>query len=98
MIASEMAPLAKVGGLADVVGALSAALVREKHDVRVILPRYASIDTTRHKVIDGQGDQTVEIEAGKGARVIVHLVESEEHFGRPGIYNDPRDGDRKSVV
>lgn len=43
MLASEAAPLAKVGGLADVVGALSAALRELGHDVMVGLPRYRGI-------------------------------------------------------
>ncbi|HYM79917.1 MAG TPA: glycogen/starch synthase [Candidatus Limnocylindria bacterium] len=41
--ASEMAPLAKVGGLADVVGALAAEQARRGHRVTVVLPRYASL-------------------------------------------------------
>jgi starch synthase len=40
MVASEMAPWAKTGGLADVVGALPLALDRLGHDVTVVLPRY----------------------------------------------------------
>ena len=95
MIASEMAPLAKVGGLADVVGALPHALARLGHEVRVVLPRYQSIDATRHKIVKGPGGapMTEIVSGGKGAtRVPVHLIESPLHFGRPGIYNDPKDG------
>ena len=39
-IASEAAPLAKTGGLADVAGALPLALSRLGHKVSVILPYY----------------------------------------------------------
>lgn len=43
MVASEFAPLAKVGGLADVVGGLSNELARQGHQVDVIIPRYKSL-------------------------------------------------------
>ncbi len=44
LLASEAAPLAKTGGLADVVAALAKYLHGTGHDVRVFLPAYASID------------------------------------------------------
>src|SRR4051812_7091487 len=40
MVASEAAPFAKTGGLADVVGALPAALAARGEDVAVVLPAY----------------------------------------------------------
>ncbi len=43
---SEVAPLAKTGGLADVSSALAAYLHRRGHDVRVIMPGYSVIDTS----------------------------------------------------
>ncbi len=39
-VVSECVPFAKTGGLADVAGALPAALAERGHDVRVVLPRY----------------------------------------------------------
>ncbi len=44
MVASEMAPFAKTGGLADVAGALPGALGRLGHRVRVAMPRYQGMD------------------------------------------------------
>jgi len=41
MVSSEAAPYAKTGGLADVVGALPAALEQLGHEVAVLIPRYA---------------------------------------------------------
>ncbi len=91
MMATEMAPLAKVGGLADVVGALAPALARLGHEVRVLLPRYASIDAVRHGLKPADGVARAEV-GPADAKVVVELLENAEHFGRPGIYNDPKDG------
>jgi starch synthase len=44
LLASEVAPLSKTGGLADVVGALAGYLHGAGHDVRLFTPCYASID------------------------------------------------------
>ena len=43
LVASETAPFAKTGGLADVVASLARALHRSGHDVRVFLPLYGSL-------------------------------------------------------
>ncbi|TCO71135.1 glycogen synthase GlgA [Rhodovulum euryhalinum] len=42
-VASECVPLVKTGGLADVVGALPAALAAEGVEMRVLLPGYPSV-------------------------------------------------------
>ena len=42
--ASEVAPWSKTGGLADVTGALPAALAALGHDVTVVTPRYRTVD------------------------------------------------------
>ena len=44
-IAVEMAPIAKVGGMGDVVTALSRAVIEDGHSVEVILPKYDCMDT-----------------------------------------------------
>ena len=47
MVAAEATPLAKVGGLADVVGSLPRALSALGHEVRIVIPAYGSIDWPR---------------------------------------------------
>ena len=42
-VATEMAPFAKVGGLADVVDGLSRALGERGHRVTVVLPGYGNL-------------------------------------------------------
>lgn len=43
MVASELYPLVKTGGLADVASALPRALSQRGHDVRVLLPGYRGV-------------------------------------------------------
>jgi len=47
LAASEMAPMAKTGGLADVVSALTVFLHAEGHDIRALMPFHSTIDTSR---------------------------------------------------
>jgi starch synthase len=44
MVASEVAPFIKTGGLADVMGSLPAALARAGESVTVVMPRYRGVD------------------------------------------------------
>ncbi|MFA6095836.1 MAG: glycogen/starch synthase [Candidatus Paceibacterota bacterium] len=55
-VATEAAPFAKVGGLASVMHSLPASLSRLGHDVRVMIPRYLSIDDSLfHLKMDFEG-------------------------------------------
>ena len=94
-VASECAPFAKVGGLADVVGALPKSLKASGIDVRICLPKYQTIDLKKHKfeLIAGSvsvKDEKINIYQGflPESRVIVYLLENKKYFGQNDIYSD----------
>ncbi|MFO7609852.1 MAG: glycogen/starch synthase [Candidatus Krumholzibacteriia bacterium] len=102
MVAAELAPLVKVGGLADVAGALSRELGRRGHDVRAVLPLYGDLDRERlgirplaklppMAVRTGAGMQDIRWHvAGSGRGTVkIYLVEA-GLFARPGVYTDAR--------
>ncbi|MFH1838411.1 MAG: glycogen/starch synthase [Candidatus Kuenenbacteria bacterium] len=47
-VAGEVAPIAKVGGLADVIGALPKALKKLEVDVKIVIPKYGIIDEKKY--------------------------------------------------
>jgi len=102
LIASEVAPFAKTGGLADVAGALPRALAGLGHDVRVMLPKYrgAEAHATDSRIVVPTirvplADRTTEgalIEAHGPAGVPVYLLEHEHYYNRDSLYGTA-DGD-----
>jgi len=48
-VTSELTPIAKAGGLGDVVGQLPKELAREFHiEIRIVMPKYKCIDTAKY--------------------------------------------------
>jgi starch synthase len=98
IVSSEMNPLIKTGGLADVVGALSAEMIHRGHDVRVVLPKYS--DCNLHGLAVGKAIEPMGIQMGTRqewcsvfpaitkTNVPVYLIEHDEYFARPGLYHD----------
>jgi starch synthase len=97
----ECVPFAKTGGLADVAGALPAALAQAGCDVRVVLPGYRAIDRGKFnfRTIGTAeiplGEQRVTVEFLEGRlpstgrrRVPVYLVAHEPSFGRAALYGE----------
>jgi starch synthase len=106
-VASEMAPLVKVGGLADVVGSLAAEQARRGHRVTVALPAYQAVTLptgwTRRALASAAVPWGVAREPARfdlvepgdgGPRVLLVSHEGERRFfDRPGVYDDPRTGE-----
>jgi len=98
MVASEMVPFVKAGGLGDIVGSLSLELNKLGHDVRVVIPKYAFINyhgCTLKSVLPSCGVwmggicewcsiQSMTTDLG----VTVYVVEHHHYFGRQGLYHD----------
>jgi starch synthase len=94
MISSEAAPLAKTGGLADVVGSLPPALRSVGDEVAVVIPRYASIDLKKARrvwdnlpVYFGPDGFPVSIYQAQ-AEYPLYLVDCPPLFDRPGFYGE----------
>jgi len=89
---AEAHPLIKTGGLADVAGSLPRAIRHLHHDIRIVIPAYQSVlkqaekfTLVAHLELESV-KQPVRILCGRlpGSNVTVYLVDSPEHFDRPG--------------
>ncbi|WP_067699923.1 MULTISPECIES: glycogen synthase GlgA [unclassified Erwinia] len=92
-VCSEIFPLLKTGGLADVVGALPAAQIAEGIDTRVLIPGFPDI---KKGVKDTQVVATlqtfagrVELHYGEFAGVGIYIIDAPGLYDRPGSpYHD----------
>lgn len=102
-VASEVEPFAKTGGLADVSGALPQTIKQMDHEIRVIMPRYGSINERKSRLHEMIRLKDIEIPIGSKrypasikssfivnnhTKVQVYFVDNEHLFGRPGLYVD----------
>ncbi|MDD5145973.1 MAG: glycogen/starch synthase [Candidatus Pacebacteria bacterium] len=92
-VASECNPIAKVGGLADVIGSLPKALDELGIDVRLALPKYGVIDNKKYPsklVASGINVLGEKINIYQTflpeSKIIVYLLENEKFFSENHIY------------
>jgi starch synthase len=101
-VASELAPMVKVGGLADVVAALSKALRLLGHKVTIALPRYPAVEAGGLMLarrltpvvlpaVPAQGIPAAEVtvyDGRLGSGVDLLLLDAPGLFDRPGVYGE----------
>ncbi len=101
LCASEGAPFAKTGGLADVIGALPKALKDNKQDVKVVLPYYKKIK--EKNIAFYQGYAYVKIADRLEYVGVFHsvcdgidfyFIDNERYFNRDSLYGYGDDGER----
>ncbi len=97
MVASEAAPFAKTGGLADVVGSLPPALHGLGHDVRLVMPWYRAVSkvtghlrASRRKLSVPMGGRAFQVgyRAVDNRGVQVYFIDLPEFYDRPGLYGE----------
>ncbi len=93
-LASEVAPFAKTGGLADVAGALPKFLNQAGEDVRVFMPLYREVKKKRlelQKVIEERdiplGKKSFPFSVWKyGGPFGIYFIDNDEFYDRDGLY------------
>ncbi|KAJ4828577.1 Soluble starch synthase 3, chloroplastic/amyloplastic [Turnera subulata] len=99
-IAVEMAPIAKVGGLGDVVTSLSRAVQDLNHSVDIILPKYDCLNLNHVKDLHYQrsyswGGTEIKVWYGKVEGLSVYFLEPQNGMFWTGcIYGCRNDGQR----
>ncbi len=92
-VSSEASPLAKVGGLADVVGSLPRALRALGHDVRIVLPQYDGLESrySLKTVIQdfplSLDHESANLNLTEINGVPIYLLENRHYFGTREVYN-----------
>jgi starch synthase len=97
--ASEAAPFAKTGGLADVAGSLPPALAELGHEVAVVMPRYRQVDVAACRLKHvasffvplGTWQERCEVLRGRmGRNVTVYFINKDVYYDRPELYGTAR--------
>lgn len=104
LLSAEIVPFVKVGGLADVVGALPKSLHALGHDVRLAMPRYGQMNSQHFQLASLLQNVTVPmstfhtpvnvLEGQIGDSIPVYMIDAPRYFERDNIYGYNDDGER----
>lgn len=104
-VASELAPFAKTGGLADVVAALPKTLARAGHDVRIVVPLYdtAKLDgvtlTALGELTIGLGPHRYQVQIlSLGAGPTIYFLRCPALYARGRLYTNDADEHRRFLL
>ncbi len=100
LASAEVAPFAKVGGLADVAGSLPKALAQRDIDIRVIMPKYTSVTEAGQEmwrvvsscpvpIADWVSGCAVDEARLPDSAVPIYFIEHHDYFSRPYVYGPP---------
>jgi len=105
LVTTEIVPFSKVGGLADVLGALPDELAKLGLSVSIFTPLYASIDRTSFNIKPEQGLPTLVSRISgvqerfrvfsclkPGTNVKMYFIDNDRFYARKGIYTVPESG------
>ncbi|MEM7082669.1 MAG: glycogen synthase GlgA [Pseudomonadota bacterium] len=111
LASSEFAPLAKTGGLADVSAALSAYLHQAGHDIRVLMPRYATLNLDGLAARPVDFLQNISVPIGPwdieysidyvtlpDSGLTIYLLRCPVLYDRPGLYTNDDDEHLRFVL
>jgi len=103
LIGAECAPFVKVGGLADVLGALPKYISRQGVNAATVVPLYQSIDREQFVL---EEETALNVETGVGPMlfrvfkcvdkdgILHYFLEQEKYFSRSNIYGEKDDAER----
>ena len=104
-VSSEVHPFAKTGGLADVSSALPQVVRELGHDIRIIMPKYATVSDRKFKIHDIKRLTDMPIPLGENTmlgsvkssfltniktKVQVYFLSNEDLYCRSDLYVDPK--------
>jgi len=104
-LSSEVSPFAKTGGLGDVTGAYPKALKTQNQEVRVIMPKYKSINERKYVLREVIRLRDIPVTLNGVTRIVnvksaflpeskvqIYFIDTPEFFSRSGLYTDSASG------